>query len=289
MSSNRVQWIDWCKGIGILLVLLGHTLRTDFSLVYIYGFHMPLFFFLSGLVCNEKKYKWKTFLRSRFNALILPFIVFYLLTWLYWLFIERSFRPITLEWWQPLLGMVYGAQWHGLMDHNGILWFLPCLFTTEVLFFAVSHINTKWKQAIVVAVLAGIGLPIKSNLPWCLNIALVTLQFFWLGNLCRDILLKKRTQGNVSWSGSLLGLALLVLYVLLCPVWNNHINIATCGYGNILGFEILAFFGIMGFVLLCKSLITNRIGGGILEEIHWLSLRYINQSCELLGFLEKNY
>ncbi len=262
MSSNRVQWIDWCKGIGILLVLLGHTLRTDFSLVYVYGFHMPLFFFMSGLVCNEKNYKWKTFLRSRFNALILPFIVFYLLTWLYWLFIERSFRPITLEWWQPLLGMVYGAQWHGLMDHNGILWFLPCLFTTEVLFFAVSHINTKWKQAIVVAVLAGIGLPIKSNLPWCLNIALVTLQFFWLGNLCRDILLKKRTQGNVSWSGSLLGLALLVLYVLLCPVWNNHINIATCGYGNILGFEILAFSGIMGFVLLCKSLITNRIGGG---------------------------
>lgn len=117
---KRVQWVDWCKGIGILLVLLGHTLRTDVSLVYVYGFHMPLFFFLSGLVCNEKKYNWKSFLKSRFNTLIIPYIVFYLLTWLYWLFIERSVRPIDLSWWQPLVGMVYGAQWHGLMDHNGI-------------------------------------------------------------------------------------------------------------------------------------------------------------------------
>ena len=261
-NTNRVLWVDWCKGIGILLVLLGHTLRTDLSLVYIYGFHMPLFFFLSGLVCNEKKYNWNTFLRSRFNTLIIPYVVFYLLTWLYWLFVERSFRPIDLEWWQPLIGMVYGAQWHGLMDHNGILWFLPCLFMTEVLFFAVSRLKQKWEQIFIVALLAVAGLMIKSNLPWCLNIAMVTLQFFWVGNLCRELLLKQGSQDNVSWKGILVGVWLAVLYVLLIPVWNNHINIATCGYGNSLGFEILSFLGIAGLIVLSKSLITNRIGGG---------------------------
>lgn len=263
-ETNRILWVDWCKGIGILLVLLGHTLRTDLSLVYIYGFHMPLFFFLSGLVCNKKKYNWSSFLKSRFNTLILPYVVFYLLTWLYWLFVERSFRPIDLQWWQPLLGMMYGAQWHGLMDHNGILWFLPCLFMTEVLFYAVSRIDKKWEQALVVAVLAGAGLMIKSNLPWCFNIAMVTLQFFWVGNLCRDWLLKEGAQEFISWQNLLLGLSLVALYVLLSPVWNNHINMATCGYGNILGFEILAFLGTVGLVVLCKTLITNRIflGGG---------------------------
>ena len=266
-NTNRVLWIDWCKGIGILLVLLGHTLRTDLSLVYIYGFHMPLFFFLSGLVCNEKKFNWNTFLRSRFNTLIIPYVVFYLLTWLYWLLVERSFRPIELEWWEPLLGMLYGAQWHGLMDHNGILWFLPCLFMTEVLFYAVSRLERLWIQFVVVALLAVIGLMIKSNFPWCLNIAMVTLQFFWAGNLCREPLLKKGVQNRISWQGLLLGVLLVFLYVLLSPVWDNHINIATCGYGNILGFEILAFMGIAGLVVLCKSLITNRIGGGSLAVI----------------------
>ncbi len=260
MSSNRVAWIDWCKGIGILLVLLGHTLRTDVSLVYIYGFHMPLFFFLSGLVCNEKKYNWSSFLKSRFNTLIIPYVVFYLVTWLYWLFIERSFRPIDLTWWQPLVGMIYGAQWHGLMDHNGILWFLPCLFMTEVLFFAVSRLGNKWKQVISVVLLAAGGLLIKINLPWCLNIAMVALQFFWLGNLGREKLIGEN-KDTISISGILIASLLVGIYVLLCPVWNNHINMATCAYGNTLGFEILSILGIAGLVLLCKSLITNRIGG----------------------------
>lgn len=258
---NRVQWIDWCKGIGILLVLLGHTLRTDVSLIYIYGFHMPLFFFLSGLVCNEKKYNWRLFLKSRFNTLIIPYVVFYLLTWLYWLFIERSFRPIDLEWWQPLVGMVYGAQWHGLMDHNGILWFLPCLFMTELLFFAISRVEGKWKQALAVVFLAVCGLMIKVNLPWCVNIAMVALQFFWLGNMGRCFLLK---DGKEQVSLPAFGAAIVLMggYVLLCPIWNNHINMATCAYGNILGFEILSILGLSGLVLLCKSLITNKMRGG---------------------------
>lgn len=261
MSSNRVAWIDLCKGIGILLVLLGHTLRTDVSLVYIYGFHMPLFFFLSGLVCNEKKYNWSSFLKSRFNTLIIPYILFYLLTWIYWLFVERSFRPIYLEWWQPLIGMVYGAQWHGLMDHNGILWFLPCLFMTEVFFFAVSRVAEKWKQAIIVICLAVCGFLIKVNLPWCVNIAMVSLQFFWLGNLGRDYLLRSKRSSITSCFFA--AIVLVGGYVILCPVWNNHINMATCAYGNILGFEILSMLGIMGLVMLCNSLTTNRIRGGL--------------------------
>ena len=266
MPSDRVQWVDWCKGIGILLVLLGHTLRTDVSLVYIYGFHMPLFFFLSGLVCNEKKYNWSSFLKSRLNTLIIPYIIFYLLTWLYWLFIERSFRPIDLTWWQPLVGMVYGAQWHGLMDHNGILWFLSCLFMTEVLFFALSRIKNKWKQAIAVVLLATGGLLIKTNLPWCLNIAMVALQFFWLGNLGRGYFLSS-DKNHVIEQSLLISLALIELYFILTPVWNNRINMASCAYGNVFAFELLAIIGTVGLVMLCKSVVTNR-NGGILVVIH---------------------
>jgi fucose 4-O-acetylase-like acetyltransferase len=50
--TTRVGWIDFCKGIGIFLVVLGHILRDVIAVDYIYSFHMPLFFFLSGLVSN---------------------------------------------------------------------------------------------------------------------------------------------------------------------------------------------------------------------------------------------
>ncbi|OAD19925.1 acyltransferase 3 [Candidatus Thiomargarita nelsonii] len=64
MTNQRVSWIDAAKGIGIILVVYGHVARGVFNaglyqeqplVTYhlidniIYSFHMPLFFFLSGL------------------------------------------------------------------------------------------------------------------------------------------------------------------------------------------------------------------------------------------------
>ncbi|WP_043367549.1 acyltransferase family protein, partial [Cupriavidus sp. WS] len=59
---SRDVWVDNAKGIGIILVVYGHVARglhsagiwsdaTSFSFLdsAVYSFHMPLFFFLSGL------------------------------------------------------------------------------------------------------------------------------------------------------------------------------------------------------------------------------------------------
>ena len=61
-TQTRQDWVDIAKGIGILLVVYGHTARGVVSagmdashgvlrLVdsIVYTFHMPLFLFLSGL------------------------------------------------------------------------------------------------------------------------------------------------------------------------------------------------------------------------------------------------
>lgn len=64
MSKNRIGWIDSCKGLAIILVVVGHILDSYFrselfleqssfmlySHSFIYSFHMPLFFCLSGFV-----------------------------------------------------------------------------------------------------------------------------------------------------------------------------------------------------------------------------------------------
>lgn len=62
MDRDRDAWIDYAKAIGIILVVYGHVARGIFTAgldmdprIYeitdniIYSFHMPLFFFLSGL------------------------------------------------------------------------------------------------------------------------------------------------------------------------------------------------------------------------------------------------
>ncbi|MCB9497243.1 MAG: acyltransferase [Fibrobacteria bacterium] len=84
---NRILWIDIAKGWAILLVVLGHVLaglmdasilsqegasRSIYEAVYL--FHMPLFFFLSGLNLSgslERGWPWK-FLESRLRSFLLP-------------------------------------------------------------------------------------------------------------------------------------------------------------------------------------------------------------------------
>lgn len=52
-SSKRIAVIDIAKGIGILLVIAGHILpRESAAFLFIYSFHMPLFFILIGIVTD---------------------------------------------------------------------------------------------------------------------------------------------------------------------------------------------------------------------------------------------
>lgn len=39
----RVKWIDYAKGITMLLVIIGHTISDDLIWGMIFSFHMPLF------------------------------------------------------------------------------------------------------------------------------------------------------------------------------------------------------------------------------------------------------
>ena len=57
MREQRIEWLDWLKGMGIMLVIIGHSFRdemrvvssvADFIYSLIYVFHMPLFFAIAG-------------------------------------------------------------------------------------------------------------------------------------------------------------------------------------------------------------------------------------------------
>lgn len=51
-ESNRIEEVDISKGIGMVLVITGHLCVSSSLRNFIYSFHMPLFFILSGIVYN---------------------------------------------------------------------------------------------------------------------------------------------------------------------------------------------------------------------------------------------
>lgn len=85
----RLSVIDLLKGVGIFLVVLGHALgglidanvtplidwfRPLFAVIYM--FHMPLFFFISGLFVSKRIYSSVSqFKKSLFNKIVWPYIL----------------------------------------------------------------------------------------------------------------------------------------------------------------------------------------------------------------------
>ena len=75
-DAPRMAWVDCVRGFAILLVLIGHTDCFPDVKQYIYGFHMPLFFILSGFLFNFEKWQsagfW-TFFKSRVRCYLVPY------------------------------------------------------------------------------------------------------------------------------------------------------------------------------------------------------------------------
>ena len=88
--SNRADWVDYGKGIGIILVVYGHLLSSGFhaglniperfyilSDSIVYSFHMPFFFFLSGLFVEGSLQKRgpKSYLFDKFSRIAYPYLI----------------------------------------------------------------------------------------------------------------------------------------------------------------------------------------------------------------------
>ena len=51
---QRIDWIDTAKGLCMILVIVGHTLPYgNLMRNFIFSFHMPAFFFLTGYTARR--------------------------------------------------------------------------------------------------------------------------------------------------------------------------------------------------------------------------------------------
>ena len=78
-AKKQLDYIDIAKGLGMLFVIWGHIKHGGLTPAFIYSFHMPLFFFISGMLFNPLKYdKFLPFVKSRVKRLLVPYVIFLL-------------------------------------------------------------------------------------------------------------------------------------------------------------------------------------------------------------------
>ena len=160
MNKKRVSWIDCAKGIGILSVILGHTVLSigpDYDKMIrgiIFSFHMPLFFILSAAVVRTSR-DGSEFLKKAersFLHLVLPAIYIYVLRLL--IYIVPNFKVIE---WDKFFAEKLNILMYSsgspvcLPDYTipafGMMWFFVVLFLARTFF---DYICLKMKRTTII-------------------------------------------------------------------------------------------------------------------------------------------
>lgn len=192
VKKERLKEIDVVRGITILLVVCSHVgLPTDINNI-LTTFRMPLFFIVTGYLFSSSKYiyDFNKFFKKRATSLLLPYfsacILFLLLS------VPLNYvRGLDVDLGGSITGILYGNG-DGLTHIFATpLWFLVCLFCTQILFCILYRITHKYSLVVQLLSFMSIGVvgyfTSKSiHLPWGFDIALVALPLFFLGYKAKE-------------------------------------------------------------------------------------------------------
>ena len=187
------------KGIGILLVMLGHNYvkaSVPWMEQLIFSFHMPFFFLLSGMLFKPD-YHLLVLFKRRFDTLIRPYLAAIILLYsVYFFYTDTKLMTLLRR-----IGRSFYAS--GNYIEWAQLWFLPHLFLLNVfagVLFLIFYGRIKWlwlRLMFLAGMLwAGVAfLPIYymkevtiagqtillDGLPFSMDLLLITATYFLVG------------------------------------------------------------------------------------------------------------
>ena len=195
MERERIKWIDIAKGIGILLVIAGHTLN-NFPRGFIFSFHMPLFFLLSAAAFtpSQNKDEFVSKAGKSFRRLVVPAIVITVACFV--LNFILNYKSLVLK--DYIIGCIGSLIFSSGVPVNflgfnfqriGIPWFLIVLFSGRTL-FDYLHLKLKGKKLVIVICLcaiAGVVIGQIQWLPFSFDITLAILPFLYAGYFTKRV------------------------------------------------------------------------------------------------------
>lgn len=277
-NAKRLDYLDMAKGLGMLFVLIGHLQGdTIFSLspyfhplcVFIFSFHMPLFFIISGiLMCiredNLDKYSIKEHINKRFKSIMIPYLwfsLFYFSVVIYaWINGSVAYQTVLVNFW-------YVVSCYGM----NVLWFLPALFFGEILFLFFKQVKTtKFFYTII---------PVTSVVCYYIAYILTTLSYetpvakrihefsivllrpflvcgwIFVGYILHKLFIKIDLENKIKsrFIYVFAGLFMLVLCAVFSKV-NNGVDFRSLVLRNAFFYVLCSLLGTYGLLSLCKGL-----------------------------------
>lgn len=184
-SSNRLPWLDIARGMGIILVVIGHVgegiinsgipFPAWIKLIVetIYTFHMPLFFWISGFLFLPSFQKHPdSFLKIKVGTVLYPYLLWTIIQTL----IEVGLGAYTNK------GISISELYPILWAPRAHFWYLHALFLISIFNYFVFKYQPK------IALTLGLGLYLINRLNFIdlgyFSIPINNLLYFNLGIIC---------------------------------------------------------------------------------------------------------
>lgn len=262
--TNRLPYLDYARVFVMYLVIFGHLLLDDNMTIrpYIYSFHMPFFFLVSGMLHKNKgTIAWKKY----WKTLIVPYLFFNLIFFILWpLCSKLDIWKGTFNWDEGLLTIYlnyFKSFWrhlfYGMAPPDGPTWFLLVLLLCKI----ITDFICRYKRTaifIIFAVVILIYLPTHRTYLRIGNTVMV-LPFFYVG-----FRFKKEIQQWCTKRWALLFGIILLLINIPLTILNGRVSADTVSFGhlfvplNAIVFYINAFSSSLGLLVVCMQFPTNK-------------------------------
>lgn len=252
--KKRLDYISWIQFIGVLCVILGHSMNNiavpeAFLAVkaWIYVFHMPLFFGVSGYLFSfnggfeHKGGYWRT-LEGKASRLLLPYVIWNLL-FIAPKILMADYTNDQVELTPQYFGMLMLFPRNNILGHT---WFLFALFEM----FVIAIILEKWRKNKL------LWIPVASVLV-VVNCFCVTERFlavgdlmkngifFWIGLLLGSVDISKLKETATSRSVVIWTAAITVLCTIVWLFTRDGFNSTMPVNTLLLGFAVIFMIGIL--------------------------------------------
>lgn len=240
-NRKRIMWIDQLRGIAFYFVILGHLSITKNLKTWVYSFHMPLFFLITGCTLNiEKIYKtdFITYVKRLATRMLVPYVWMQMLSFVirYFICIAATHKEV------PVLTYFKGI----LIANNNLigapsnpLYYVVLLFLAQIGLWIVIRISKGdyLKIGALCTAFLTVGLILQNrDLWWHVNVVPVAMFFIFVGRLLMNTYLAHKDKIE-SLSAKIYVPAVLLLFLAgwFFSKQNGRISI----HGNIYGKDFL--------------------------------------------------
>lgn len=197
-TKKRENWIDVLRGIGIILVLIGHN-NPPF-IRYIFGFHMGLFFILSGYLYRSSDIGLCVKAKELVRKYIIPYFALTLVNLiihiLHIIFVTKDINSIdTSLIVRYLLGIITVDCDN--MPSCGPMWFLPALAVSLFMFELIRRIGSIIIRAGALIICCVVTVLIEGRvLPLRIHTVFIAVIFLEIGYIIRKYEVIERLMHN---------------------------------------------------------------------------------------------